>query len=132
MMQLYFLSILFNAVSGYILFDGRESEATSSFALNGGNRSFRLSLGILTALTGFISLIAGRGLPVLGDFIPALCGLASGGALLFDFYRSSATLPTEKAALDAVDIIDKYKKPLGVVSMAAAVLHFLLPNVPLL
>ena len=69
--------------------------------------------------------------PVVGDFIPALAGLAMGGSLVLGIVKERGTVPAEK-----VDSLEKtvmtYRVPLGFAGLGAAALHFLLPQALLL
>jgi hypothetical protein len=136
MVQLYFLSILLNGLSGYILsFRGDEPELSVEnslrFSLN--NSVFRLILGILSAITGLLKLLSPTegDIPVLGDLLPALLGLAAGFTLFFGYYRERATVESEQInRLD--ETIGRYKKWLGFFLLASSVLHFLFPQALLL
>ena len=57
MIQLYFLSILCNGLSGYILFAGNENEVMEKqrFA-----PIFLLVLGIMSAVTGILKLLSSK------------------------------------------------------------------------
>jgi hypothetical protein len=136
MIQFYFLSILLNGVSGYVLGFGEnepvpEIENNLRFSLN--NSVFRLILGILTAITGLLKLLSPTegDIPVVGDFVPAILGLAAGFALLFGYYRERSTVESEQInRLD--ETIGRYKKWLGFVLLVSAALHFLFPQALLL
>ncbi|MBL8968267.1 MAG: hypothetical protein JNG85_14770 [Spirochaetaceae bacterium] len=92
MIQFYFLSILLNVVGGYAL--AIDATHRSSPAVD-GLRAFlrdptvRLVIGILTIVTGAFKLLAVvRGdIPVVGDFVPAVAGLAVGATILLELYR---------------------------------------------
>jgi hypothetical protein len=126
--QVYFLSILCNALSGFVLLsDGFEGEGVSNGFFK--NSSFRLCLGIVTAVVGllkFLSVVPGN-YPMVGDIAPALGGLFSGAALLYDFYRAHATIPS-KTVESISGFIGIRKKVIGWLAIAAAVLHFLFPT----
>jgi hypothetical protein len=126
--QVYFLSILCNALSGFVLLtDGLDGEGVSKGLFR--NSSFRLCLGAATAVVGllkFLSVVPGD-YPVVGDMAPALGGLFSGAALLYEFYRAHATIPSKTA--DSISgIIGIRKKVIGGIAIATAVLHFLFPS----
>jgi hypothetical protein len=130
MLQIYFLSIAANILAGL---------ASSSEYLAGRfpgfaplrdlfrTGSYRAVLGVCTALVGLLKLLLPFGVPVVGDLIPALVGLALGASLVLQVLREKADLPHEslgklqKAAL-------AYRLPLGIAGIAAGVLHFLLPQ----
>jgi hypothetical protein len=132
MEQLYFLSILLNALTGILFIFGDTIEGESatkgirSFISSGG---FRLVLGILTAITGFLKFFSPFKTPILGDLIPALAGIAAGFILVFGFYRENAVKRDDGGKLDHIgDTLLLYKKAVGVCLLAVAVLHFLYPR----
>lgn len=136
MIQLYFLSILLNGVTGYILITGDGGDSASienSLHCSLRNNTFRLVLGILTAATGVLKLLspAMDNIPLLGDLFPALAGIAAGFILVFGYYREYSSLPAEEAGgkLDRIgDTFLHYKRAAGIGLLAAALLHFLFPQ----
>jgi TctA family transporter len=133
MMQLYFLSIISNILAGTALcaeyFAGRLRSLAPLAQLTGA-RGFRTVVGVLAALVGLLKLLVRstpQDVPVIGDLLPALAGLAMGAGLLVQVLREKADVPSEaitrfeKAAL-------AYRIPLGLAGLAAAALHFLLPG----
>jgi hypothetical protein len=138
-MQLWFLSVLFNVFSGLVLIFSAESDLDEPSAAGESaapalfqNKTFRLVLGILTALVGVIKLFAvmaepgKRAIPVLGDFLPALAGAAGGGALLIGYVIASSSgfdipAPVHKIFVDE-------KKYVGIICIIIAVLHFIFPQ----
>jgi hypothetical protein len=68
------------------------------------------------------------GIPFLGDLLPGAGGIAAGFVLIFGSYRERATIASE-GTLDRVgDAFLKYRKGVGVLLLALAVLHFLFPQ----
>jgi hypothetical protein len=136
MIQLYFLSILLNGLSGYILGfyrDEPELSVANSLRFSLNNSVFRLILGILSAVTGLLKLLSPveGNIPVLGDILPALLGLAAGFTLVFGYYRERSTVESEQVnRLD--ETIGRYKKWLGFSLLISSVLHFLFPQALLL
>jgi hypothetical protein len=150
MIQLYFLSILFNGLAGFLLVsdsddtyqDTGEFEGDAKFSLH--NETFRLILGIITAITGLLVLLSpytvlvikdgipiSRGIPIIGDLVPSLVGIAAGFSLIWSFYRKRSTLSGGKLE-QLGEIFLKNKKWLGIVVLAVAGLHFLFPQALLL
>jgi hypothetical protein len=129
MVQFYFLSILLNGLTGYVLsFGGDKPEALENnfrFSLN--SETFRLILGILITITGLLKLLSPVDLPIIGDLLPALLGLAAGFILLFGYYRDRATVDSEKMARFEASV-GRYKKWLGFGLMISSALHFLFPK----
>lgn len=92
--------------------------------------SFRLVLGILMILTGLMKLLSPiqYDVPVIGDLIPALAGLAGGFSILIEWYKNKSTV-----GIALPEILDKIfvegRKYLGIFCIAAGVLHFIFPRV---
>lgn len=92
--------------------------------------TIRLILGILSTTIGFFKLLTVmRGdIPVVGDLLPSLAGLASGFTLLLEFYKLNSNTTTE--ALERMDkIFVANKKTVGIATMVLGFTHFLFPNV---
>jgi len=133
MMQLYFLSIAVNLLAGTALCAEYFAKRLRWFAPLGqlaGGRGFRAVVGGLAAAVGFLKLLVRstpNDVPVVGDLLPALAGLAMGASLLVQVLREKADLPAEaisgveKAALD-------YRVPLGLEEQKEALLHYLQPG----
>jgi len=130
MLQLYFLSILCNGIAGSLfvfgdtLGDGTAEGGTKPPSFNGG---FRLIVGIVAFVTGFLKLLAPvRGIAILGDLLPAAAGMVSGFMLIYGFWRGNGSGLGGEGRLEVVgDTLLRFKKQIGVVCIAAAVLHFL-------
>jgi uncharacterized membrane protein HdeD (DUF308 family) len=129
MIQLYFLSILCNSLCGYILFDGNEGEnLKKNETLN--NPTFLLVLGILSIVTGVLKILSPTmdRLPILGDFVPAVAGIAGGLLMVFGISRKEKSSPSP-GSLEVLGVsLLRFRKPLGLGLLAAALLHFLFPN----
>ncbi|MDR1318981.1 MAG: hypothetical protein LBJ90_05100 [Treponema sp.] len=136
MIQLYFLSVLFNGLSGYLFIwgDGGEKETIeSSFRFSLHNETFHLVLGILSAVTGLLKLLSPSidNIPILGDLVPALMGLLAGFILVFGYYREhkSVTNQEEDGKLDKLgEALLKYKKGFGLILLVTALAHFIFPQ----
>jgi len=141
MIQLYFLSILCNGLSGYILFagnDGEDSEESTAdsigksirFSLN--TPTFHLVLGILCAVTGILKLLSPTmdKYILLGDLVPAAAGIIAGILLIFGIYRQDVSVaPENPGALDRFGItLLKFRKAIGFGLIIVALLHFLFPE----
>jgi len=135
MLQFYFLSIVMNALAGYILFAGGNDSPVvfkSGFSLQ--NETFRLVVGIASALVGFMKLLSvvEGDVPVIGDIVPALAGILAGFVLIFEHYRSRISMESSSSAEKVDRLLVANKKIIGIAALAAAVLHFLFPRVLLL
>jgi hypothetical protein len=131
MLQFYFLSILANILAGAALASeylaGRFTVFVPFRELL-SRRAWQASLGVLAAAVGFLKLLirsSAADVPVVGDLIPALLGMAMGASLLLHVVREKSDLPPmgrlERAAL-------AYRVPLGFTGIVVAILHFLLPG----
>jgi hypothetical protein len=131
MIQLYFLSVLCNGLSGYLLFAGNENDAVEKSRFS--NPTSHLVLGILSAVVGVLKLLS----PTLettfffGDIFPAVGGIAAGYLLIFGIYRqdSFSTSPPQ-GSLDKFGVnLLRFRKFIGLGLIAVAVLHFLFAKI---
>jgi hypothetical protein len=128
MIQVYFLSILCNALSGFVLLsDGPEAGGVSKDLFK--NSSFRFVLGIVTAVVGLLKLLSvvPGNYPLVGDIVPAAGGLAAGAMLIYEFYKEHATI-TSPSVERVSAFVSARQKIIAGVSIATAVLHFLFPT----
>ena len=132
MLPVYFLSILLNALAGYILAFEKEEAVNGSLSFSLNNETVRLVIGGLAFVTGILKIlspVAGN-VPVVGDLFPALAGIAGGFILIFDFYRSrTADSPLADFLERAASLAGKNRKPCGFICMGAAALHFIFYSV---
>lgn len=137
MLQFYFLSVLLNAITGMILTftdkDNPDFVSPVRMPALSYDETFRLVVGVLTAITGFFKLLTAiqGDVPVIGDIVPALAGLAGGFTLLYEFYRLRSEVETESLPRLVRKIMSS-KRYVGMACLIAAGLHFLFPNVLLL
>lgn len=94
------------------------------------NKAFRLVTGVLSMFVAVIKLLSPMDIPFIGDFIPAFAGLLGGFAFLVEYYEASSEGSSLNETVQAI-FIDS-RKYLGLICLAAGVLHFLLPKVILL
>jgi hypothetical protein len=134
MAQLYMLSILSLLGAGLILasdFLVGRMEWLSGLKDFAERRGIRIAVGVVAGVVGILKLIVrspGETVPVAGDLLPALAGIALGGLLLADTLR----VPREEEPV-AVDKVTRavmpYRTPLGIAGVVIAVLHFLIPAI---
>ena len=129
MLQLYFLSILCNGIAGFLFvygdaLEGKSDDDAKSSTFAGG---FKLIVGIVAAVTGVLKLLMPvRGVPILGDLLPAVAGMIAGFMLVYGFYRDNVSKSDDAGKLDMFGgALIVYKKPIGIACIAVAVLHFL-------
>ena len=136
MIQLYFLSILFNGLTAYILILGDSGDSAgikNSLRFSPQNPVFRLMLGILSGAIGILKLLSPSvdNIPILGDLVPAIAGIIAAFILIFGYYRESASVSVveDEGKLDRIgDVFLKYKKLAGFALLVSAALHFLFPQ----
>jgi hypothetical protein len=134
MLQFYFLSVLCNALTGFVLFKNEDPEPDEPrFRLSVRNGVFRLVLGLLTCLTAILKILSAvpGDFRIIGDLVPALLGFFAGFILVFSYYRSHSDLESEKSDQFA-SFFEKNQRWIGIVALSSALLHFLFPTVTLL
>lgn len=127
---------MLNAAGGFVLFsnsgEGERSAIEDEIHFSLQNETFRLILGVLCAVVGLLKLLSPvpDDVPVIGDLVPAVAGLASGFVLLFDYYHGRSFIEEGDGRMRAVITVNR--RWIGLAVMAAAVLHFIFPRVLLL
>jgi hypothetical protein len=134
MIQLYFLSIVCNGLSGYSLFAGSENEAVEKPRFF--NPTTYLVLGILSAVVGFLKILSpsADNLLILGDLLPAAGGITAGFLLVFGIYRQGSFSASQtQGTLSGLGVgLLQYRKSIGLGLMVIALLHFLFHDVNIL
>jgi len=135
--QLYMLSILSLLGAGLILSSDylvERMEWLSGLKDLAQQRNIRIGVGIAAGVVGILKLIVrspGETVPVAGDLLPALAGIALGGLLLVDTLR--VPRDDEPVAVDKVTkAVMPYRTPIGIGGIVVAVVHFLLPALTIL
>ncbi len=137
MAQFYFLSIVANIVAGLTLagdYLGAKIAFLSSFKNLRENRNAVIGIGAAAALIGLIKLFVlspGEIVPVAGDLLPAVTGMALGGVLLVEAFREKVAAKGEKIERLSQTVLT-FRVPLGIAGVVVAVLHFLVPGAPIL
>ena len=137
MSQLYLLSIVSTVLTGFVLsgdYLGARVPALATFRAWLENRGAAIVLGLATAAIGFLKLIfraPGDTVPVAGDLLPAIAGLAVGAALFFEALLRKPATPERPVERYAKAVLS-YRIPLGILGVAAALLHFLFPSAVIL
>lgn len=157
MVQFYCLSVVMNIFAGLILVYGIDLTKKSSnkdLAVDSdldsvnlekklqtsdqesvvdrglGSRRIRFVIGILSVVVGFVKIFSTYGgIPVFGDLLPAVTGLAAGVSILLEFYMVTTTEEDFELKDNLKTVFIDYRKYLGVLCFLSAVLHFLLPKV---
>jgi hypothetical protein len=134
MYQFFFLSIVTNLLAGITLaYDRIDEKVNLSVLFNPAlfqSSGFRLSLGLVTFVMGFLKLLSVTpgDVPVIGDLFPAVAGMLAGFSLAFQYYQErSAAESSAVASLDRV--FGRKSAILGLIAIAAGIVHFFLPAV---
>jgi hypothetical protein len=136
MLQFYFLSIVANALGGLSL--AGDYLADKFHSLTGirdylNKTNVRTTVGIFAFVVGVLKLLirsTPTDVPVVGDLLPALAGIAMGGALFLGAVRERGSGGETAKGLEKAVVA--YRVPLGLAGLVIAVLHFLLPGALLL
>jgi MFS family permease len=138
MAQIYLLSVVANIVAGFTLagdYLGERASLLASFKNLRDNRGAMIGTAIGTLILGVLSLIIrspGERVPVAGDLLPALAGIALGLLLLFESRgaRGASEQPAEERQVEKVArSVLTYRVPVGLIGAGLGFLHFLLPGV---
>jgi len=137
MAQFYLLSVLSNIVAGLTLagdYLGEKMPFLASFKNLRANRTATVTIAIVTLLIGIIKLIVlspGATIPVVGNLLPALSGIAIGAILLVEVFRQKVESQGEQLKKISTTVLS-YRVPMGIAGAVIGFLHFLLPGVPIL
>jgi hypothetical protein len=134
MLQLYFLSVAANTIAGMILASDWIARRFSGIrVLTEGlsSRRGKLAAGLSSLFVGFLTLLFPSRPPIiLGDLAPSVAGLAMGVALLFEVLRQESLFPAERGETNERQARAPlaYRTTLGLLGLAAALVHFFLPE----
>jgi hypothetical protein len=133
-LQFYFLSIVSNLLAGASLASdafARRLPGLAAFTAALAGRRGKLFAGLAALLVGVGTLfVPAGGALVVGDLFPSVVGMVMGIALLFEVFKQDAMFPAERADKGERGSIG-YRVTLGLLGIAAAVLHFFLPERPI-
>jgi len=131
MIQLYFLSILCNAISGYVLLTENDNMTGDKPSFSISNPVFYLVLGIVSAVVGILKLLSPtynldytKGVFFLGDLLPAAAGIIAALMLIFGIYRNDNSAKSGELERIGVNLL-VFRKPIGIALLAVALVHFL-------
>jgi len=129
MAQFYLLSVLTLIVGGALAasdFLGAKIGSLSVLSDLAERRTFMLTVGILTAVVGIVKLFLrapADTVPVAGDLLPAIAGIATGGIIVLGQTRSVET-GEEFSSPPARSLVD-YRNPIGLAGVLTGLAHFL-------
>lgn len=134
MLQLYLLSIVANILAGLTLssdYLGEKISILSSFKMLRENRVAEITIGAAAVIIGvfkFIITSPGEGVPVVGDLLPALAGVALGLIMLGEAFHQKVESRSESIRKVSRTVLS-YRVPVGIGGVVIAVLHFFIPGV---
>lgn len=126
MIQFYCLAVTLNVITGLILIYLSDDKDVKSSLFD--NEIFRLVVGILSCLVGFIKLffVYGSKVVIVGDLLPAIAGMAGGFVLVAEYFYS------RQENENVPDFVDNfffaYKKYIGIVCILIGIIHFVIPG----
>jgi hypothetical protein len=132
MTQFYLLSVLANLVAGLTLagdYLGGRFKFLASFKSLRETRSGQLAVGLIALGVGVITVFVrapGDYVPVVGDLLPSLAGMAMGLALLVEAFRQKVEDRGPQGTLISRAVLT-YRVPAGIAGVAVALAHFLFP-----
>ena len=132
MAQFYLLSVFINIVAGLTLagdYLGDRIAFLASFKSLRENRVSMIVIGLIAAAVGVITFFIrapGDSVPVVGDLLPSLAGIAQGLALLVEAFRQKVESRGAQGEKLSKAVLT-YRVPAGIAGVAIAVLHFLVP-----
>lgn len=134
MYQIYLLSVLTTVLAGITLAHDEIGERLKLNAIFNvelfANSGFRLGLGIVTFIVGFLKLlsVSPGDVAVVGDLVPALAGLLMGFTLAFQYYQQRTEVQSN--AVETLDrVFGRNASRLGIAGAIAGVVHLLLHRV---
>jgi hypothetical protein len=137
MPHFYLLNVVLNLLGGAVIFRDSLAErfpALSSLRELLGSRQVRGTIGVGSAIVGLIKLIwpsLGNATLFAGDLLPAVAGIGVGATILTELFAEKTAMQTEETQTETIparrNILTSLKKPIGIVALASAILHFLFP-----
>ena len=137
MAQFYLLSVLTTITAGLTLagdFLGEKIAFLAGLGKLRENRRAQTVLGIVSIVVGVVKLIVlspGEHVPVVGDILPALSGIALGAIVLIEAHRlrvEGRSEPLERLSKTVLT----YRVPVGITGAVIGLLHFLVPGAVIL
>ncbi len=132
MAQFYLLSVLSLVLAGSLAASGFITERMASLAALSDlaeRRNVSMTVGVLALAVGILKFFLrapGDGVAVVGDLLPAIAGIVTGGVLLLSHsYRPGERDP--ELPRSQTQMLVEYRNPIGLVGLLVGLLHFLFP-----
>lgn len=132
MSQFYFLSVaslLFGGVLAAADFLSERVGAFAPLADLAERRALIMTTGVITLAVGIFKIFIqapGDGIPVAGDLLPAIAGIATGGVLLLSGMQRRPQVGADTPPPPPPAVVE-YKSPIGLAGVIVGLLHFLFP-----
>ena len=139
MIQFYLLAVVINVLGALFLIYGKDltlkedadTSSASKKILGLDDELVRFVCGIIAAFTGLIKLLSPySGIILLGDLIPSAACFSLGASLLIEYYICKTS--SENVPENIQGIFLSSRKIIGYACLGSAILHFIMPQVPLL
>ncbi len=142
MLQFYFLSVLSLLVGGATLIWGTPDTDKRLIRQTLAKRWMRITVGSVAGVTGILKLFVrapGDTVPVAGDLLPVIAGLAVAVAIGAEFWTHGQASQNQSAAETGQgdtprtasrirELARYYKLPVGIAALTAGVVHFFVPG----
>ncbi|MFW5742807.1 MAG: hypothetical protein ACOC2D_05965 [Spirochaetota bacterium] len=132
MVQFYLLSVLSLILAGALAASGFLTERIASFAALSDlaeRRSVATTVGVLALAIGILKFFVrapGDGVAVVGDLLPAVAGIVTGGVLLLAQQHRPGERDPEFPR-SRTQMLVEYRDPIGLAGLLVGLLHFLFP-----
>ena len=129
MAQFYLLSVVTLLLGGLFAASDFFRDRMTAFepvADLADRRGFAITAGAITAVVGIIKLFLRApfdAVPVAGDLLPAVAGIATGGVLLLRAIQHREPIASEVPQPETSMIV-QYRTPIGFGAMIVGLLHF--------
>jgi hypothetical protein len=134
MLQFYLLSVVANALAGTALLMATQGQKTPNLREFFQRQYVRLSVGGVAIAVGVLKIFVRAPfdtVPVAGDLLPALMGIAIGLALLAESWTGRGQQAAD-VQQKVSNLANFYRLPLGFAALAVSVVHFLVPGAVIL
>jgi hypothetical protein len=132
MVQFYLLSVLSLILAGALAASGFLTERMAALAALSDlaeRRSVATTVGVFALAVGILKFFLrapGDGVAVVGDLLPAVAGIVTGGVLLLAQQHRPGERDPELPR-SQTQMLVAYRNPIGLAGLLVGLLHFLFP-----